>query len=233
MVDDSLACMTPGAKVGPHLLLQVSDTGVGIPREIIDKIFDPFFTTKEVGKGTGLGLSTVVGIVKSHSGFINVESEPGRGTTFKVFIPASNTRGETECEHEEEMPAPSGNDEVVLLVDDEPNIRGIAEFILRQAGYQILLASDGTQAIARYAEHRDEIKLVITDAVMPFLDGVALTRALRVLNPNIKVIGTSGNGDDQRTTELRGAGIQAFLTKPYDRHTLLTTLHQVLHPSDT
>jgi hypothetical protein len=233
IVNDSFASKTPGARVGPHLLLQVVDTGTGIPREIINKIFDPFFSTKEVGQGTGLGLSTVVGIVKSHGGFINVESESGRGTTFKVFIPASETDGEAVAEPEEEPSSPAGNDEMILLVDDEPNIRSMAEFILRQAGYQVLLAADGTQAIARYAEHRDEIKVVITDAVMPFLDGVALTRALRVLEPKIKVIGTSGNSDDQRAVELRDAGIQAFLTKPYDRYTFLTTLHRVLHPSES
>jgi CheY-like chemotaxis protein len=97
----------------------------------------------------------------------------------------------------------------------------------------VLLAGDGTQGIARYAEHREEIKVVITDAVMPFLDGVALTRALRVLDPQIKVIGTSGNDDDQRAKELRALGLQAFLTKPYERQTLLTALHQVLHPPES
>lgn len=233
MVDDDFASRSPGAKPGPHLLLQVTDTGTGIPREIIDKIFDPFFSTKEVGEGTGLGLSTVVGIVKSHGGFLSVESEPGRGTTFKVFIPAADAAGATCCEPEEDQPVPAGHDEVVLLVDDEPNIRGVAEFILKQAGYRVLLAGDGTQGIARYAEHREEIKVVITDAVMPFLDGVALTRALRVLDPQIKVIGTSGNDDDQRAKELRALGLQAFLTKPYERQTLLTALHQVLHPPES
>ncbi|HSI13430.1 MAG TPA: PAS domain S-box protein [Chthoniobacter sp.] len=233
MVDEALAGSFPGAKAGPHLLLQVSDTGVGIPKEIIDKIFDPFFSTKEVGEGTGLGLSTVVGIVKSHGGFLSVESEPGRGTTFKVFIPAAEVGCEMVCEPEEAQPVPAGNDEVVLLVDDEPNIRGVAEFILTQAGYRVLLAGDGTQGIARYAEHRNEIKVVITDAVMPFLDGVALTRALRVLDPQIKVIGTSGNSDDQRAKELQALGLQTFLTKPYERQTLLTALHQVLHPTES
>jgi len=229
LVDDSFASMTPGAKTGPYLLLQVSDTGTGIPKGIIDKIFDPFFSTKEVGKGTGLGLSSVVGIVKSHGGFVNVESEPGRGTTFKVFLPASGTGSAALHDLEEDLPPPGGHGETVLLVDDEPNIRGVAELILQQAGYQVILAADGTQAIARYAERRGEIKLVITDAVMPFLDGVALTRALRILDPNIKVIGTSGNSDDQRSAEMKGLGLAAFLNKPYDKHTLLMTLHQVLH----
>ncbi len=232
MVDDSFASMTPGAKVGPYVLLRVSDTGTGIPKSIIDKIFDPFFSTKEVGKGTGLGLSTVLGIVKSHGGFIAVDSEPGRGTTIKVFIPASGANGAEETTDEEEIPPPSGNNEMVLLVEDEPNIRTVAKMLLLEAGYQVLLAEDGTEAIARYAEHRSTIKVVITDAVMPFLDGVALTRALRNLDPGIKVIGTSGNSDDQRTNELKALGLHAFLTKPYDKHTLLRTLHQVLHESN-
>ncbi|MEP6669647.1 MAG: PAS domain S-box protein [Chthoniobacter sp.] len=232
VVDASFASMTPEAKVGPYVLLQVADTGTGISKAIIDKIFDPFFSTKEVGKGTGLGLSTVLGIVKSHNGFLSVESEPHRGTTFKVFIPASAACGLDEGAEPEIAPPPQGTGEVVLLVEDEPNIRTVSEVLLQQAGYRVLLAADGTEAIARYAEHRREIQVVIVDAVMPFLDGVGLTRALRNLDPKIKVIGTSGNSDDQLVNELKALGLQAFITKPFDKHTFLTTLHQVLHETN-
>jgi nitrogen-specific signal transduction histidine kinase/CheY-like chemotaxis protein len=228
VVDDSFASMMPGATVGSHVLLEVKDTGTGIPKAVIGKIFDPFFSTKEVGRGTGLGLSTVLGIIKSHGGFVSVESDPGQGTTFKVFIPAA-IRDSREITHEPEIATPQGAGELILLVDDEANIRIVAEAILQQAGYQVVLAADGTEAIARYAEYRDEIDLVITDAVMPFLDGVALTRALRNLNPKIKVIGTSGHGDDMRARDLKALELQAFLTKPYDRDTLLIALHEVLH----
>ncbi len=227
-VDESFASMRAEARTGPHVHLRVSDTGTGIPRAIIDKIFDPFFTTKEVGKGTGLGLSTVLGIVKSHGGFLWVESEVGRGTGFDVYIPATSPDS-APLEVEPAVQIPRGNNELVLLVDDERNIRTVAEAIMTQAGYRVLLAADGTEAIACYAEHRGEVQVVVTDAVMPYLDGAALTRALRSLDPGVKVIGTSGHGDDQRPVELKTIGVQAFLNKPYDRKTLLLTLHEVLH----
>jgi PAS domain S-box-containing protein len=228
-IDESFASMTPGASVGNHVLLEVSDTGVGIARNIIDKIFDPFFTTKESGSGTGLGLSTLVGIVKNHGGFVSVDSEIGQGATFKVFIPATEKTSEDESIAEPTTQIPEGKGELVLLVDDEPNIRIVAETILKNAGYRVLLAADGTEAIAQYAEHRTEIAVVITDAVMPYLGGASLTRALRKLDPGIKVIGTSGHSDDQPANELKALGLHSFLTKPYDRHTFLIALHQALH----
>src|SRR5437588_7393167 len=141
-LDDHFAAMTPGATSGPHVVLKVSDSGAGIPPGIIDKIFDPFFTTKEVGTGTGLGLSTVIGIVKSHGGFVNVSSEPGQ-TSFKVFLPAM-AEAESESDSIGTETIPRGNGETILIVDDEPFFREVAESVLRKHGYKTLLAEDGT-----------------------------------------------------------------------------------------
>jgi PAS domain S-box-containing protein len=230
-VDESFASMTPEAKVGRYVAFQITDTGVGIPREFIDKIFDPFFTTKEIGHGTGLGLSTVLGIVRNHGGFVTVESGSGRGSTFKIFIPAMESGDGVIPDAEPSFAPPRGAGEMLLLADDEPNIRRVAEAVLKQAGYRVLLAADGAEAIARYAENRSEIKIVITDAVMPLLDGVGLTRALRHLDPGIKVIGTSGQMNDQRVNDLKSLGLQGFLDKPYDTHSLLVAIREALDDS--
>src|SRR5262249_24997527 len=161
-----------------------SDTGSGIPRQIIDRIFDPFFTTKEFGRGSGLGLSSVLGIVTGLGGFIEVESAEGKGTVFKVYIPARD-HGATVPTAQSEPPIPPAHGELILLVDDEPNIRTVAEMILQQAGYEVLLAADGTEALAQFAPRRRDVCVVITDAVMPYLDGASLVRALRKLEPNL------------------------------------------------
>src|SRR5581483_2695398 len=153
--------------------LEVSDTGPGIPPEILERIFEPFFTTKGVGKGTGLGLSTVHGIVKSHGGFITVKTGRGEGTTFQVYFPASSEPDTAEVE-----PAattlPNGKGELVLVVDDEAKVRDVAGIALQSSGYQVLLASDGAEALAMFATSLGKVAVVLTDLNMPFMDGVAL-----------------------------------------------------------
>ena len=214
------------SSVGPHVLVQVTDTGTGIPRQVMDKIFDPFFTTKEIGVGTGLGLSTVLGIVKSHGGFINVYSEVGR-TSFKIFLPAlAGESGVVAAKSEAEVP--SGNGETILVVDDEPGIRVIAEALLVKHGYNVLTAEDGPSALAIFARHSSEIQLVMTDMAMPFMDGFSLVRTVRRMNPQIKVIVSTGGDEDCRTAELETLRIQACLTKPYTRAKLLGTIEEVL-----
>jgi CheY-like chemotaxis protein len=224
-LDDHFAAMTPGATAGPHIVLNVSDTGAGIPPGIIDKIFDPFFTTKEVGTGTGLGLSTVIGIVKSHGGFVNVYSEPG-ATTFKVFLPASN-RGQSE-QQPSGSSIPAGQGETILVVDDEPNVRLAAEALLIGAGYKVLVAEDGTEAVAAFMQHRDAIKVLLTDVMMPFMDGPTLVRTLRRLNPELKVIVSTGRADNAHAADLEALRVQACVAKPYTKEKLLATLDELL-----
>jgi PAS domain S-box-containing protein len=226
-VDENYAGIAPGAKPGPHLRIDVIDTGTGIPRAVVDKIFDPFFTTKEIGKGTGLGLSTVLGIVKSHGGFVTVYSELAVGTTFKVFLPA-NPQGDTP-DTADSAKIVEGGGETILIVDDEAAILQVTEMMLRKYNYNVLVAADGPEALAIFATHMLEVKAVLADLAMPYLDGVALARALKKMNPELPIIVSTGRGDDARIAELKGLGVEQCLTKPYNIGQLLTTLQQVLH----
>ena len=229
-VDEHYASMTPGAKAGPHALLEVNDTGMGIPRDIIDKIFDPFFTTKEPGHGTGLGLSTLIGIVKSHGGFVSVDSEIGRGTTFKIFLPARMSVLEMLPEGEIAV-LPPANGELLLIVDDEKPILQVAQALLESHGYRVSTARDATEALAIFALRKDEIDLVLTDLAMPLMDGIALIRTLQKMKPDVRVIASTGRGgEEQQLHDLAGVKVSACLTKPYSKDRLLTTLHDVLHP---
>ncbi|PZR75881.1 MAG: hybrid sensor histidine kinase/response regulator [Chthoniobacterales bacterium] len=227
-VDEHYASMTAGAKAGPYVVLEVTDTGMGIPCRVIGKIFDPFFTTKELGQGTGLGLSTVIGIVKSHGGFVGVESEIGCGTTFKIFLPAR--QGEfANAPSPEAPPLPPANGELLLLVDDEKSILLVARALLEDHGYQVLTAADAAEALAIFALRKDEIDLVLTDLAMPFMDGVALIRTLRKMKPDVKVIASTGRaGREDHASELASLKVRACLTKPYNKTKLLKTLRDVL-----
>ena len=226
-IDEHYASMTPGAKTGPYVLFQVSDTGSGMPRAMIEKIFDPFFTTKELGEGTGLGLSTVTGIVKSHGGFISVYSEIGNGTTFKVFLPAKISETISE---ESKRPAQllNGNGEIILVADDEPAILRTIKMILERRNYRVITANDGPEALALFAQEGDSIAVVLTDISMPFMDGVSVIRAINRMKPGTKYIASTGQGEEMHVTELKGLGVQAFLTKPYDSERLLKTIRDTL-----
>ncbi len=231
MVDDHYAAMTPGVKTGAHILLTVQDTGSGIPASIIDKIFDPFFTTKAPGHGTGLGLSTVIGIIRSHHGAINLQSDPGRGTTFKILLPAAPNETADTVSTTASKP-PRGNGETILVVDDEPGIRKISRSILERSGYQVVLASDGAEAMAMFVQNVQTIKLVLTDVMMPYMDGIALVRALKRTRADIRIIVSSGHSmndlENMKTGELRAMGIHHFLAKPYNADALLRLVHSTL-----
>jgi two-component system, cell cycle sensor histidine kinase and response regulator CckA len=227
-VDQTFAIMNIEAKRGPHVVITVTDTGVGIPPEIIDKIFEPFFTTKERGKGTGLGLSTVIGIVKNHGGFVNVYSEVGKGTRFKVYLPVVDT-GHLGTADELRTEIPIGHGEMILVIDDEAAIREIARQTLESCGYRVLTANDGAEAVALYAEQKDEIKAVLTDMMMPYMDGLATIRALHRLDPRVKIIATSGLDIDGGLIDNAVYGVKAFLSKPYTAEKLLLTLTEVLN----
>ena len=226
-VDENYASMMPGAKPGPHVMLRITDTGHGMPRAMIDKIFDPFFTTKEVGKGTGLGLSTTLGIVKSHDGFISVYSEPAKGTTFKLFLPATI---QEEIPKSKTSIAPiKGNGELILVVDDEPNILGVTKMILEKNSYDVVSASDGPEALAIFAQRMAAISLVLTDLSMPYMDGIALVRSLKKMRPDLSIVASTGQGEQASTAELKLLGVKNFLTKPYNTERLLATLDDTLH----
>ncbi len=232
-LDEHYAAMIADSRPGRYVVFSVHDTGTGIPPEIVEKIFDPFFTTKDVGKGTGLGLSTVRGILKSHDGFVNVYSEPGRGSTFKVYLPASlEDEPANEAPETEEVCA-GGDGETILVVEDEFEIRRITETILKSSGYNVLTAGDGTEALAVYAQRGREIDVVMTDVMMPHFDGTALTRTLKKMNPSVKIIASSGNDQDARVAELRLLQPEAILMKPYTKEQLLKTLQAAVRNKDS
>jgi len=229
-VDENYATMMPGAKPGPHVMLRVTDTGRGIPQAMIDKIFDPFFTTKEVGKGTGLGLSTTLGIVKSHGGFISVNSEPSKGTTFKVFLPATVIPEDLHQSETSVVPIQgSGDGQLILVVDDEPSILGVTKMILEKHRYDVVSASDGPEALAIFAQRMQAISLVLTDLSMPYMDGIALVRSLKKMRPDLSIIASTGQSEQAGVAELQSLGVKNFLTKPYNTERLLATLDDTLH----
>jgi len=227
-LDEHYAGMNIESNAGPYLVISVSDTGVGIPPGIRDKIFDPFFTTKKLGKGTGLGLATVAALVKNHGGFINLYSEVGRGTTFKLYLPA--VEGSVTPQREEEQVAtPHGAGELVLVVDDEKSIRDITKETLESYGYRVLTVSDGTEAVALYAERKGEVDVVLTDMMMPYMDGPATIRALTKMDPEVTIIAMSGLGGGVKNHLPEDLGVRASLQKPYTAEQLLRTLHLVIH----
>jgi len=229
-IDENYARMNIDSRPGRYVLITIADTGTGIPREIIDKIFDPFFTTKGPASGTGLGLSTVLGIVKSHGGFITVSSQVGTGSEFKVYIPAAESLSQVP-ELNAEPETQRGHGELILVVDDEPAIREVTRNTLETSGYRVLTASDGTEALVLFVQHKDDIKVVITDLAMPYMDGPATIRALLKLDPLIRIIVSTGVSDKNRT-DVVDPGANAVLSKPYTAEMLLKTLRDVLLPSE-
>lgn len=225
-LDDHYAAMHLEAKPGPHVMIEVEDTGTGIPGSILDKIFDPFFTTKAVGKGTGLGLSTSMAIVKSHGGFIRVQSEPNRGAKFSLHLPARLNEQATPAPGEDGQ-APRGSGETVLVVDDEAPIRQITRQTLESFGYKVILACDGAEAVTTYVQNRSEIALVLTDMMMPVMDGAATIKVLTKMNPAVKIVAVSGVGASDMAAKA-GSGVKYFLPKPYTAKTLLRTVRDAI-----
>ncbi|MCX9012508.1 MAG: PAS domain S-box protein [Candidatus Methanoperedens sp.] len=227
-IDESYARTNIEAKTGFYIAITVSDSGAGIPPGIMDRIFEPFFTTKAPGKGTGLGLSTALAIVKSHGGFINVHSEAGKGAVFKVHFPAIRAIGGVQKAKEQQHELPAGDGEIILVVDDEAQIREVTRATLESNGYRVITASNGKEAVALYSKHKEMIRAVLMDMMMPVMDGRASIRALRKIDPGIRIIAVSGLERKDKFTKAAIANVHAFLPKPYAAEGLLRTLRDVL-----
>ena len=223
-----------GASAGDYVTIAVTDTGAGIPAEIIGKVFDPFFTTKPRGHGTGLGLSTVQGIVRGSGGFIRVKSELGRGTEFQVFLPAT-PEPSAEPVAPGDTTGTEGHGELVLVVDDEATILEVTRLILEQNGYTCLVASDGPAALEQFRANLSRVKVVILDRMMPGMNGEAAARAMRELAPSLPIFLATGLVGDRSAMENEAAtlasGIRAILTKPFTEDSLLKVLRDALHPA--
>jgi len=230
-IDAQYAGTGQEVRPGPYVVIAVTDTGMGMPPEIRDRIFEPFFTTKEVGKGTGLGLATVHTIVKSHGGFMNVESELGHGTTFKVFLPADPTHAQ-ETNRAVRIETPRGRGELVLVVDDEASIRSITQQTLEAFGYRVLTADDGAEAVAVFAQHREEIVLVLLDMAMPVMDGPTAIHALLRIQSDVRIIAASGLASNISVAKAATAGVKDFLPKPYTAEAMLKLIREVLDRPD-
>ncbi|HEY3900553.1 MAG TPA: PAS domain S-box protein [Chthoniobacter sp.] len=226
---DSDAERLPGVKPGSTVLLEVSDTGVGIPREIRESIFDPFFTTKPHGNGTGLGLSTVLGILKSHGGHIAFQSEIGHGATFRIHLPASREISGADGASPHFSLPPAGHGECVLIVDDEIQVRDSAVLVLESHGYRTHVASDGVEALAIFSKYRADIAVILTDLMMPNLDGLALIGAIRKLDSDVPVIASTGLETKTHLAALEEMKINGLLAKPYGPEDLLRSLGDLLH----
>ncbi|MEA5513445.1 PAS domain S-box protein [Nodularia sp. UHCC 0506] len=224
-IDEAYARMNIDAKVGHYVVMTITDTGMGIAPEILDKIFDPFFTTKDVGKGTGLGLSTVLGIIKSHGGFMNVSSTVEQGSQFQMFLPAVEVKQPIDINHVEIVP---GQGELILFVDDEVEIQEIGKIVLEKYNYQTLIASNGIEAIALYAQHKQHISAVLMDLMMPEMDGITAIRTLQKMNPQVKIIACSGINSMETLTDANHTTVQLVVSKPYTAPDLVNSLHHVL-----
>ncbi|MBD2606466.1 response regulator [Scytonema hofmannii FACHB-248] len=223
LIDEYYAKMHIDAQVGSYVAITIADTGIGIPQAIQERIFEPFFTTKEVGKGTGLGLSTALGIIKNHGGFVNLYSEVNKGTQFQIYLPSS-TKVEIDPPFEELEPL-TGNGELILVVDDEAAIRDLTKSTLETYNYQVLTASDGVEAVAIYAQHQQEISVVLLDMMMPWMDGAIAIRTLQKINPHVKIIAMSGLLSNQNIAESAGTGVKGFLSKPCTARELLQAIN--------
>jgi PAS domain S-box-containing protein len=210
---------------GNYVQLKISDTGYGMDKSTLERIFDPFFTTKEMGRGTGLGLASVYGIIKSHDGYIDVDSEKGQGTTFTIFLPASENGVEGESEAEVRLIKGSGT---LLIVDDEELVLEVGANMLEKLGYTVLKAHNGSEAVDIFKAHRDKIKMVILDIIMPDMGGGAVYEKIKPINPDVKVLLSSGYSVDGQAIELLEAGCDGFMQKPFTMEELSKKIGQIL-----
>ncbi len=216
----------PWARQGRYLLLSVTDTGEGIPPEVLDRVFEPFFSTKEVGSGTGLGLAMVYGIVEQHGGMIHAYSEVGKGSTFKVYLPIVE-RPAAVVGTKLQGPVPGGK-ETILLAEDDPAVRDLVSRVLETAGYKVLRARDGEEALQVYRSHRAEVDMALLDVVMPGMTGTKLARELRSLAPGLPLLLMSGYPSRAVEDEMQREDEKNLLSKPFDGETLLRKVREIL-----
>jgi PAS domain S-box-containing protein len=228
LIGDQGVPLNMNAPAGPYILIEVTDTGQGMSPEVINRVFEMFFTTKKDGKGTGIGLATVDAIVKRHGGFQTVTSKIDCGSTFRIYLPALNQTTTAAGLRPRARPIPAGHGELVLIVDDESSIRDISRQILEAYGYRVLTASNGSKAVELITEHVREVAVMITDLMMPVLDGADTIEAVRKLDPRLRIIASSGANSGDLFIRAQAAGVSCFLMKPYTAETLLELLHAVL-----
>jgi nitrogen-specific signal transduction histidine kinase/CheY-like chemotaxis protein len=225
-VDSSYAETHLIENTGMYAVLTVSDTGIGMDQKTRENIFEPFFTTKEVGKGTGLGLAMVYGIVKQHGGHIEVNSEPDKGTTFRVYLPTITSRGEEKSETEQ--PAPLGSGETILLAEDDAQVRKVTSMYLQESGYKVIEAENGEEAIKRFFENKDTIAIVLLDVIMPIKTGKDAYEEIKKRSPDLKAIFMSGYTDDIISRKgILEEGFD-FISKPINPNTLMRKIRDVL-----
>lgn len=222
--------MGRNVKDGPYVCITVKDTGVGIQPEVADKIFEPFFTTKKFGKGTGIGLSTVMAVVRNHNGFVEFDTAPNTGTTFRVFLPAVASKSQSISNEKTNDAIPSGQGELVLIIDDEKSLRDITKSTLESYGYKVISAINGKTGLSQFKSHQKRIDAIIVDMMMPVLDGPEVIRQVREISETVPIIGVTGMilPEFGKQIELEREMLNAFLFKPYTGELLLQTLSEVL-----
>jgi CheY-like chemotaxis protein len=225
-LDDEYCIFDPLAKPGRYALITVSDTGAGMNKETASHIFEPFFTTKEADKGTGLGLAVVYGIVEQHGGRIICDSAPSVGTTFKIYFPAIEEVPQEQ--YFEQKEPPMGQGETILLVDDEPDFLEITSHLLNRGNYSVITAIHGKDALELYEKHREDIRLVILDMLMPGMGGKQCLEALQDIDPNVRVLVASGHTTPGMVGELEQAGAKGFIRKPFDTPQLLEKIRKII-----
>jgi PAS domain S-box-containing protein len=228
VVDDRYVTHVQQVTPGRYVRIRVADDGTGIDRATLDRLFEPFFTTKAQGEGTGLGLPVSRGIVLGHGGYLDVDSELGVGTTFDVYLPAADALDAASGPPDDQTDPPGGNGELVLIVDDEAALRAVTRRILESAGYQVIEARNGTEAIELFARRATDVDAIIIDMMMPSPDGPATLHALFEHRPHIPVIAMSGHMASSEVAKAADLGVELFLAKPFTAARLLTTLHGVL-----
>ena len=227
-LDENYCRTHPGAVTGHYVCLSITDTGQGMDTETLEHIFEPFYTTKGVGKGTGLGLSMVYGIVKSHHGYIMCYSEPGVGTTFRIYLPAVEDEKPKQQDEPEKEAQIKGGEETILLVDDEELLRDIGKETLEEFGYRVITAPDGESCLQLYAERKQEISLIILDLMMPGMGGKQCLEHLLTMAPDAKVVIASGYSVNGPTKAALEAGAKSFIKKPFELKQMLKVIREIL-----
>ncbi len=225
-IDDAYCSLHVESSPGRYVLLSVSDTGHGMDKKTMDRIFEPFFTTKGPGIGTGLGLAMVYGIVKQHGGHTTCDSEPGAGTTFKIYFPAIGS--ELKLEKPVNLLDQRGGTETILLVDDDERVREVETEILLEYGYHVIIASNGREAVQIYSTDRERISLVILDLSMPEMGGIECLRALLSMDSKVKVLVATGYAKNGLAEDLKEAGATDFIEKPSDIPQLLGKIRKII-----